>query len=1418
METRPGLNRGEALASAAPLQAAETVAPDNLDSRKKMPTIFVTRLALLLSFLLLLNLAAAQEETAAPAPAKSTEAAAATPAEAEVAVEPTLPESWADTFKWRCAGPANMGGRIVDLAVSTDDPNLWWVATASGGLLKTTNNGTTFTHQFDSENTVSIGDIAVAPSNSEIVWVGTGESNPRNSVSWGDGVYKSVDGGKTWKHMGLKDTFQIGRIRIHPENPDIVYIGALGRLWGDNEERGLFKTTDGGATWEKILYVDDKTGVIDVAMHPGDPQTLLVATYERQRDVYDSNDPSKKMGPGSAIYKTDDGGQTFRKVTQGLPSCQFGRIGLDWYQKDSSVVYAVIESERVGKEPENAPYFGISGEDVDVGARLTEIVEDGPAAAAGLEVGDIVLSVEDTTIHSYAELMRTVRHYLADDTVKMEISRDRKSINVELTFSLKPGVKEDEEKAGAATERRGQRSRRSRSPFSSGLGGQRENIQDQQGKDGFEYGGIYCSRDSGNTWERINSVNPRPMYFSQVRVDPGDNKHLWVLGISLYRSSDGGATFSDDGADGSVHVDHHAMWIDPHDGRHVILGNDGGIYVTYDRGETWRHLNTNAIGQFYHVAVGPQPDYMIYGGLQDNGTWGGPSRSSSGWGTINEDWITIGGGDGFICQVNEDDPDEVYFASQNGSLGRINIRTGEQGYMRPRAPRGTRYRFNWKTPYLLSHHNQQIYYCAGNYVFRSLNKGDTLKAISPEIALTDKGSASALAESRFDSDVLYVGTDDGALWRTLDGGHEWSNLIDFGGEPAPPEEPSETRVVAAAQPAGAEPEPSRKATDEARRSSSGEQEGRRGGSTDRADGGGRSGHGAFTVSGGRSSSSRIASMLREMDSNGDGLISEDEVPERMRPIFSRVDANGDGAIDKSEIDAVAQGRSRGRGRAPQDPRPPEPVAEILIAEPITPPSDPEPERVAVAAEATATEGTQPIEVTAQPLAASSTPAPEEQSAAPEEQPAAAAKTKSTPAQEKPKEEKPAPSMPAQDDPISGDWLAKASAEGMPGEREIRLTLELREGGKVSGYMASEYSEGDISDGRFDAKNGTLTFAFSTGEMDVDVTGTISKKGGMTGEIDIGGGMFTMSFSAERTSKPGTAAGGQAQKKPAAAKNGEEQYEWKPLAEWLPGPRRISSIESSHANKERVYVTLDGHRSDDDEPYLFVSKDQGTTWRPIRGNLPTSAGSTRVLREDLENPDLLYLGTEFSAWVSIDRGASWTPFAGGLPTVAVHELAQHASCGDLVAATHGRSIWITNVTALRQLTEEARDAKAFLCVPRSVAYWRSTPSRGGTTPRYTAQNPPTQAEIFYSLSYKPRRISLKITELTGETVKEFDASATEGLHRVTWDMRKTPKPSGRGRGGRFRRGARIDPGEYLVVLAIDNQTLTQRLRVERDPSR
>ncbi|MBY0523815.1 MAG: PDZ domain-containing protein [Gemmataceae bacterium] len=968
----------------------------------------------------------------------------------------TLNPDWIKTLNWRALGPASMGGRIVALSVFEADPTTYWVATASGGLLKTSNNGVTFEHQFDKEATVSIGDVCVAPSDSNIVWVGTGENNPRNSVSYGDGVYKSTDGGKTWKNMGLKKSFQVGRIAIHPKDANTVYVGALGRLYGPNEERGLFKTTDGGKTWDKVFYIDDKTGIIDVQMHPTDPNTLVVAAWERQRDGFDSHpgssppeghdgyEPMKKWSMTSGIYKTTDGGKTFKKLTKGLPTCALGRIGLDYYRKDPNTIFAVIDSEKIGGGPPQAAggdgYLGIQGEDSDAGARLTQITPDGPAAKSGLMAGDIVLAIDAKVVLSYKQMVEHITTHKASDKLAFKIARNREAKEIPVTLGKRPG-------GPAVNPKR---------PFMSRLASQPENVQEKQGADGFQYGGIYKSTDGGESWTRINSLNPRPMYFSQVRVDPSDDKHVYVLGIELYRSMDGGKSFRNDAGKG-VHADHHAMWINPRDGRHSILGGDGGVYVTHDRTAHWDFHNHFAIGQFYHVCVDNKKPYHVYGGLQDNGSWGGPSQTLRPAGAINEDWYVVGGGDGFVCRVDPTDSDLVYFESQDGNMQRRNLRTGQFKSIRPKGAQPGTYRFNWNTPFVLSSHNPNIFYAAGNVVFRSVKQGEDLRVISPDITRTKRGSGTAVAESPLNADLLYAGTDDGALWVTRDGGTKWTNIAE----------------------------------------------------------------------------------------------------------------------------------------------------------------------------------------------------------------------------------------------------------------------------KVG----------------------------------------------------------------------------------------------------LPGPRWVATIEASRFGEGRAYVVFDGHRSDDDEPHVYVTEDFGQNWTSLRGNLPT--GSTRVLREDVKNPNLLYLGTEFAVWASVDRGKSWQKLNNNLPTVAVHEIAVHPTAGEIVAATHGRSLWALDVTPLRQMTTEVLKAKAHLYEPNTVVRWRTEPTKGSIygigSRHFFGSNPPKGAQLFYSLTQKADKVNIKLLDINGKTIKELPGKGEPGLHRVAWDLSGAQtRPPEQPVKGPPRRPDQVPlqavpSGVYRVVLTVDGIEYTQKVRIEMDPT-
>lgn len=1088
--------------------------------------------------------------------------------------EEIVPESWVKQFTWRNIGPATMGGRITGLAVCESDPTTYYVATASGGVLKTTNNGISFEHLFDKESTVSIGAIAVAPTNKDIVWVGTGEANPRNSVSWGDGVYKSTDGGKKWVNMGLKTSFQIGSIVVHPKNPDVVYVGALGRLYGPGGERGLFKTEDGGKTWKNILpAIDDKTGIIDIALSPSNPELLIVAAWERQRDEFDSflgdakskapggadeYAPVKVHAPGSALYKSTDGGKNFTKLSKGLPTVKLGRMGLDWSKKTPNTIFAIIDTEKAGSGPPPATaYLGIGSEDAKgmPGVLVTSTTADAPAAKAGIKEKDIITAIGGVEIKTYAAMIDDIRKRKPKEKAKFTLLRGKDKVEVEVTFTWRPeftpsfGAQIEESEKGLALAEvlpkssaelaglkagdvvksingnaianrrdlfmqlngkaiedvlkvsiiRGKETKTidvtllpiiPERPYGDGqLGGSRPNVQDQQGTDGFQAGGLYKSTDAGESWTRINSINPRPFYFSTVRVDPQDDNTLYVAGVKLARSTDAGKTFSQDGINTGVHDDHHALWINPKDPRHLIAGTDGGFYVSYDKGARWDHMNhAGAIGQPYHVSVDNRTPYRIYCGLQDNGSWMGPSISPRGGGAINDEWVTTNWGDGFVCRVDPLDQDIIYAESQDGNLMRRNLRTGGTTPIRPRSQPGAgTYRFNWNTPYILSASNPMTYYCAGNYVFKSIKRGDDLQLVSPEITRTKRGSATALAESPRNPDVLYVGTDDGAVWVTRDGCKTWNNITD-----------------------------------------------------------------KFTAAG------------------------------------------------------------------------------------------------------------------------------------------------------------------------------------------------------------------------------------------------------------------------------------------------------------LPGPRWVATIEASKWADGRAFVCFDGHRSNDEAPYVFVTEDYGTTWTSLKANLPV--GSTRVLREDVVNPNLLYLGTEFACYASINLGKAWTKLNGnGLPTVAVHEFAQPTTANDLVLATHGRSIWILDVTALRQMTPKTLQETTALLIPSPVVQWKTLLNYpfGSTARRFEGQVPARGAQIDLILAKKADKITLAITDVSGKTIADLSVRNEAGYQRVTW----TPGFGGFGRrpggggggGGQQPKGpigkgpigkgpnapateeapvlnplARPTPaagriGTYRVVLTVDGKEYVEEITIKGDPT-
>ncbi len=635
-------------------------------------------------------------------------------------------------FRFRSIGPTGMGGRIDDLAVVEQDPSTFYIGYAVSGLWKTTNNGVTYTHLTNLPNH-SVGDIAIAPSNPNILYVGTGEPNNRQSSSFGDGVYKSTDGGATFTHLGLRETQSIGRVVVHPKNPDIVWVAAVGHLFGPNEERGVFMTTDGGKTWQKTLYVNQDTGATDLAIDPSNPNVLFAATYERRRTSWGF----VGGGPGSAIHQSTDGGKTWRKLSgNGLPAGTMGRIGLDMSRSNPNVIYAQIE---VAPDKEPVP--------VTAG--------DTPTPPAGRQGG---------------------------------------------------------------------------APQGAQAGGGRQGGAPQTPNPNLP--GVWRSMDKGRTWTFMSNENQRPMYYSQIRVDPNNHDTVYVGGVQPRKSVDGGRTWRT--LEGHGHVDNHAIWINPRDSRHVMYGNDGGLDISWDAGDTWESVRLQAVGLPYHVSVDMRRPYWVCTGLQDNGSWCGPSSQRSG-GIYMWNWISVGGGDGFQTQVDPTDPNIFYTESQNGNINRYDLNTGTTTNIRPRLTGGGRggagggapqsnivgdlpqeqtMQFNWNSPIRISPHNPQTILFAGRHVFVSRDRGNTWTMTQPMgkgidinqrnileqsyslpscgrgagpgqrcilskhdgFVQNEYGTVVELEESPRVPGLLWAGTDDGNLQVSRDFGQTWTEV------------------------------------------------------------------------------------------------------------------------------------------------------------------------------------------------------------------------------------------------------------------------------------------------------------------------------------------------------------------------------------------------------------------------------------------------------------------------------------------------------------------------------------------------------------------------------------------------------------------------------------------------------------------
>ena len=566
------------------------------------------------------------------------------------------------SFSWRAIGPANMGGRVTDIDGVPGDPSTFYVSGADGGIFKTTNGGVSFNPIFENQRAYSIGALTIAPSDKNILWVGTGEGDPRNSVGYGWGVYKSIDGGMSWKHLGLKNTERIKRIVVDPKDPNVACVCALGKEWGPNKERGVFKTIDGGKTWEKILYIDENTGCADIAMETNNPRIMYAGMWTFRRKPWRFDDGGKN----TALYRTMDGGQTWKKIMNGLPNKDMARPGVHIAQSEPNIIYLMTE---------------------------------------------------------------------------------------------------------------------------------------------FEGGGTaFKSEDRGENWKMVNddpNINFRPFYYSDVRVDPNQPNVLFSISGRLSRSKDSGNTWEQIAK--TVHGDHQALWIDPTNSKYILNGSDGGFQRSFDGGDSWEIINNIELSQFYQMEIDNKKPYNIYGGLQDNGTWVGPSNSLYEAGILKRHWKGLAYGDGYFAVPIPGEEHFVYTNLQGGVPFLVDSRYGNVQTIHPYpkivgsagdAIEKHKYRFNWDSPIIISPHNPETVYFGGNVVFKSNNRGKSWEVISPDLTTNDKSKQRSsggtiyqdntaaefhctilyLAESPIQKGVIWAGTDDGNIQVTLDGGKSWSNL------------------------------------------------------------------------------------------------------------------------------------------------------------------------------------------------------------------------------------------------------------------------------------------------------------------------------------------------------------------------------------------------------------------------------------------------------------------------------------------------------------------------------------------------------------------------------------------------------------------------------------------------------------------
>ena len=629
-------------------------------------------------------------------------------------------------------GPTVMSGRVVDLAVNPENPTEFYVGYASGGVWHTTNNGTSFTPILDNAQTQNVGDIAV-DWNTRTIWVGTGENNASRSSYAGIGMLKSTDNGKSWQHVGLPNSQHVGRILINPNNPEEVVVGVTGSLYSKSVDRGVYKTKDGGKTWIKTLYIDDVSGIIDMQHAPNDYNIMFATSWTKDRKAWNFDG----SGNNSAIYKSTDAGETWQKVStekSGFPTGNgVGRIGLAVY--DTNIVYAIHDSQF--RRPSEGKIDESNGLQKDDFKSMTT---------------DMFLKLEDKKLNNFLKTNGFQEKYRAENVKQMVRSGNVKPADIATYLEDANSMLFDTPVIGAE---------------------------------------VYKSTDGGITWSKTHDDYIDDLYYSygyyfgHIYVSPANKEHLYIYGVPILKSKDGGKTFTSISAE-NVHADHHALWINSKNPNHLINGNDGGVNITYDDGETWIKNNSPSVGQFYAINVDNQTPYNVYGGLQDNGVWKGANNAPEdrSWQQYGQyPWEMIMGGDGMQIEIDNRNPNIVYTGYQFGNYYRLNLDTEEQTYIQPKHQLGeSPYRFNWQTPIQLSSHNQDILYLGGNKLMRSLDQGNTWEAISDDLTKGGKrgnvayGTLTSISESPFQFGLIYAGSDDGLLHITKNGGASWQNI------------------------------------------------------------------------------------------------------------------------------------------------------------------------------------------------------------------------------------------------------------------------------------------------------------------------------------------------------------------------------------------------------------------------------------------------------------------------------------------------------------------------------------------------------------------------------------------------------------------------------------------------------------------